>query len=127
MKFKVGDKVKVKNWGRSYSTYTSFFEERQNDSNMKIEYMINYAYNNDKFLKYRELNSDPDTYTVVYVSNFLSPILIQDSFEATYIVGDDALEFENKKMTLKEIEEQLGFSIELISEDEKNIDDESEE
>lgn len=131
MKFKVGDKVKVENWGLSYTTYTSFFKNRQNDSNMKIEYMINYAYNNDKFFKYYELNSDPDTYTVVYVNdvnNFLSQVLIQDSLGATYIIRADALEFKNKKMTLKEIEEQLGYSIELISEDErKNINDESEE
>lgn len=119
MKFKVGDKVKVKDWGCSFTTYTGFFKDRQNDSDMKIEYMINYAYNNDKFSKYSELNSDPDTYTVVYVSNFLLQVLIQDSFEATYLIRSDALEFKNRKMTLKEIEEQLGFSIELISEDEK--------
>lgn len=117
MKFKVGDKVKVKDWGCSFTTYTGFFKDRQNDSDMKIEYMINYAYNNGKFSQYYELNSDPDTYTVVYVSNL--QVLIQDSFEATYLIRSDALEFKNRKMTLKEIEEQLGFSIELINENER--------
>lgn len=103
MNFKVGDKVKVRDWGYSYSTNTYFFTERQNDSDMKIEYMINYAYNNNKFLRYRKLNSDSEIYTVVYINK--PRVLIQDSSEAIYLIEDDALELKNKKMTLKEIEE----------------------
>ena len=118
-KIKVGDTVYVEDWGKSYSTYTSFFEKHFED--FDIEWIINYAYNNNMYGRFKN-KKDDCKYKVLYIDGY--KILIADvgyngKIKATYIVDKRVLVPAVIKMTKKEIEEALGYSIEIIEEGEQ--------
>jgi len=126
---KVGDIVKVKNWGRCYTTNTPWFIK--NFTNIVIvdpECIINYAYDdNEMYKKYYIMNSDPNEYRVLYISDGLA-LITDECFlrkfdgsirKAVYLISFDGLK-KIKKMTKAEIERELGYEIEIIGEREND-------
>lgn len=129
MKIKVGDIVKVKNWGNSWNTDTSWFMEHQE---IKPEWMINYKYDDwEKFDKYYNTNNnDEETYEVLYIDPENKRALIRPYDEdvkgfvgfhtPTYLLGLKSIELygEPIEMTVSEIEEKLGIrNLKIIAED----------
>lgn len=106
---KVGDIVKVTDWGRNYSTHKQWFLD--NMSNLNIEWLIRYAFGDRS--KYEECKYDDDTeYKVLYISDKDHRALISRGTYEVYLIGIDALMpyYVEVEMTIKEIEEKLGIS-----------------
>ena len=132
MKIKVGDIVKVKNWGNSWNTDTNWFMEHQE---IKPEWMINYKYGDwEKFDKYYETdNNDEEAYEVLYIDSVGERVLIRPYDEdvkewdkrigfhtPTYLLGLKSIKLcdEPVEMTVSEIEEKLGIrTLKIIGED----------
>lgn len=118
---KAGDLVRVKNWGKGYTTYTGWF--LNNFKNLKPEWIINFAYNNSN--KYENMcKTDSATYKVLYVEDSKALICEHDLFNIvreTYLIGTDGLEDVPKRMTKKQIEKELGYPIEIVEEEEYEI------
>lgn len=118
---KAGDLVRVKNWGRGYTTYTGWF--LNNFENLKPEWIINFAYNDDS--KFRDkCKTDSAIYKVLYVEDSKALICESDLFNTvreTYLIGIDGLKDEPKRMTKKQIEKELGYPIEIVEEEEYEI------
>ena len=118
---KAGDLVKVKNWGKGYTTYTGWFLD--NFENLKPEWIINFAYNNDS--KYKDkCKTDSATYKVLYVKDSIALICeigLFNTVRETYLIGTGGLEDAPKRMTKKQIEEELGYPIEIVEEEEYEI------
>lgn len=122
-KIKVGDIVYVEDWGKSYASNTAFFENHLTE--FKPEWVINYAYGNNMYSlfknkvdtnKYRVLYADKENalitnYTEYYYDGY-------SRIKATYLISKYGLRLVNVRMTKKEIEEALGYSIEIIEEGE---------
>lgn len=113
--FKVGDIVKVTNWGKQYSTCTPWFTKHA--SELELEWMINYCYNN--FSK----NSDHyshERFKVLFVDQDKKRCLIGEMFinavRSTYLIDGDGLALVRKRMTQDDIEMELGYRVELIGE-----------
>lgn len=112
-KFKVGDIVRVIDWGKQYSTCTPWFTEHA--SELELEWIINYCYGN--FSK----NSDhcPNERFKVLFEN-KGRYLIGEKFinmvGSTYLIGEDGLASVRKRMTQDDIEMELGYRVELIGE-----------
>lgn len=128
----VGDIVRVKDWGKGYSCNNQWFNNHFDELNH--DWIINYAYDNNKYDKYWEYNSDPNHYKVLYIgyiefhNNYKQPVaLISEYFgdtefgdvyvESVYLIGLDALDVVEhiKQMTKAEIEKELGYKIEIIN------------
>lgn len=125
---KVGDLVRVKNWGGSFSTNTPWFLDHVHD--LDINYLIRYAYNDStNFLKRK--NNDDRIFEVLYVDDALSPNALitlatdsmnynDDDYKKIFLIGCNDLELVNEpeihSMTLKEIEKELGYKVSIISE-----------
>lgn len=125
---KIGDLVKVKNWGGGFTTNTPWFLDHVHD--LDINYLIRYAYNDStNFLKRK--NDDNRVFEVLYVDDALAPNALitlapdlmtcnDDDFKKVFLIGCRDLELVNKPekrtMTLKEIEEELGYEVSIISE-----------
>lgn len=125
---KVGDLVKVKNWGGSFSTNTPWFLDHVHD--LDVNYLIRYAYNDStNFLKRQ--NNDDRIFEVLYVDDALSPNALitlatdsmnynDDDYKKIFLIGCNDLELVNEpeihSMTLKEIEKELGYKVSIISE-----------
>jgi len=106
---KVGDTVKVTDWGKNCSTHKKWFLD--NMSNLDIEWLIRYAYGDHS--KYDECPYDDDTeYKVLYISDKDRRALISRGTGKVYLIGIDALMpyYVEVEMTIKEIEEKLGIS-----------------
>ena len=118
---KAGDLVKVKNWGKGYTTYTGWF--LNNFENLKPEWIINFAYNDDS--KYQDkCNTDSSIYKVLYVKDGKALICESNSFNTvreTYLIGTEGLKDVPKRMTKKQIEKELGYPIEIVEEEEYEI------
>ena len=132
MKIKVGDIVRVKNWGNSWNTCTSWFLEHSKE--LKPEWMINYKYGDwEKFNKYYGERDDDEKYEVLYVDSIGEKVLIrsydEDTIElekevgflgSTYLLGLKAVELydgEPVEMTVTEIEKRLGIrNLKIIGE-----------
>lgn len=115
--FKVGDIVRVTNWGKQYSTYTPWFTEHA--SELELEWMINYCYCNGNFPK----NSDycrNKRFKVLFVDRDLGMCLIGETFinmlGCTYLIDENGLALVRKRMTQDDIEMKLGYRVELIGE-----------
>ena len=125
---KVGDLVRVTNWGGSYTTNNAWFLDHVHD--LDANYLIRYAYNDStNFLK--RTNNDDRIFEVLYVDDALSPNALitlapdsmdynDDDFKKVFLIGCRELELVNKPekrtMTLKEIEEELGYEVSIVSE-----------
>lgn len=125
---KIGDLVKVKNWGGGFTTNTPWFLDHVHD--LDINYLIRYAYNDStNFLKRK--NDDNRVFEVLYVDDALAPNALitlapdlmtcnDDDFKKVFLIGCRDLELVNKPekrtMTLKEIEEELGYEVSIVSE-----------
>ena len=110
-----GMNVKVTDWGRGYTTNTPWFTN--NWENLEKSWIINYAYGNeDKFNNSRY--DDPQLYKVLYTDGdkALIGVIYNSYVHETYLIGVDGIA-PIRKMTLQQIEEELGYSIELVEEE----------
>lgn len=114
--FKVGDIVTVRNWGYAYSSYTSYFDE--NDmSGVSLKDIARYEYGNfnrpeslDTKFKILQIGTHEITNKAIAFIELCEP----DKFFPTYLIGVEGLGQVRKKMTLEDIEEKLGYKIELV-------------
>ena len=113
----VGDIVKVKDWGESYSSAMDWFLNNHIDNQL----MIRYAYGDSS--NYDIYNSDTgkkDTfeYEVLAVANDKALIAESSHYGNTraFLVRTEALINikEIRYMTIEEIEDELGYPIEII-------------
>ena len=114
----VGDIVKVKDWGESYSSAMDWFLNNHIDNQL----MIRYAYGDSR--NYDAYNSDTgkkDTfeYEVLAVANDKALIAEPNHYgnnTRAFLVRTEALINikEIRHMTVEEIEEALGYPIEII-------------
>lgn len=119
---KAGDIVRVKDWGNAYTTYAEWF--RENASELNIDWIIRYAYDNDsKYINHK--CDDADKYQVLYVKDRYALITRSYSFPwsagAVYLVGIGTLELYDKptEMTVSEIEKRLGIeNLKIVKEKE---------
>lgn len=122
---KVGDLVRVTNWGGSFTTNNAWFLDHVHD--LDVNYLIRYAYNDStNFLKRK--NNDDRVFEVLYVDKPNALITLatdlmtynDDDYRKVFLIGCRDLELVNKPekraMTLKEIEEELGYKVSIISE-----------
>ncbi len=123
---KVGDLVRVNNWGGGFTTNTPWFLDHIHD--LDVNYLIRYAYSDStNFLKRK--NNDNRIFEVLYVDDALAPNALitlatdsydDDDYKKVFLIGCQELELVNKPekrvMTLKEIEEELGYEVSIISE-----------
>ena len=114
----VGDIVKVKDWGESYSYAMDWFI--QNDISSQL--MIRYAYGDThKFDTFNEdtKNKDEDKYVVLATMNdiaLITEVPNHHNNNPTYLVRTVGLVniAEIHHMTIEEIEDELGYPIEII-------------
>lgn len=125
---KIGDLVRVKNWGGGFTTNTPWFLDHVHD--LDVNYLIRYAYNDStNFLKRK--NDDDRIFEVLYVDDALAPNALitlatgsmdynDDDYKKIFLIGCNDLELANepevRPMTLKEIEKELGYKVSIISE-----------
>lgn len=114
---KVGDIVKVKDWGKSYACAIDWFI--QNDIRSRL--MIRYAYaDSRRFDTYNSDTGKEDTfeYEVLAVADNKALITQAPNYHINpvYLVGTAGLVNINEihHMTIEEIEEALGYPIEII-------------
>lgn len=114
-KFKVGDIVRVTNWGSQCSTATSWFTKHA--SELELEWMINYRYGN---YSWNDKHSADERFKVLFVDPNVGRCLIGEMFINTvgsvYLIGEDGLTFVRRAMTQDDIEMVLGYKVELIGE-----------
>lgn len=118
---KVGDKVKVIDWGKKYSTYTDFFSEHDfsllgllNKSRISVKDIASYESCKGSFKDY--------TFEVLYIGKhhnedtMIAFIKAVDKYDCTYtfLVGTEGLALDVLKMTYEEIREKLGYDFELV-------------
>ena len=113
----VGDFVKVKDWGESYSCAMEWFLNNNIDSKL----MVRYAYGDSR--KYDVYNSgtgekDDFRYEVLAVADDKALIGEPNRYGNTraFLVRTEALININEihHMTIEEIEDELGYPIEII-------------
>lgn len=116
---KVGDIVKVKDWGESYSCAMEWFLNNHIDNQLMIRYAYGDSrkfdvYNNDTGRK------DPLRYEVLAVADDKALIAEPSQYGNTraFLVRTEALVniAEIHHMTIEEIEDELGYPIEIIKE-----------
>lgn len=125
---KIGDLVRVKNWGGGFTTNTPWFLDHVHD--LDVNYLIRYAYNDStNFLKRK--NDDDRVFEVLYVDDALAPNALitlapdlmtcnDDDYRKVFLIGCNDLKLANEpevhSMTLKEIEKELGYKVSIVSE-----------
>ena len=125
---KVGDLVRVTNWGGEYTTNSAWFLDHVHD--LDVNYLIRYAYN-DSTNYFKHKNDDDRVFEILYVDDALSPNALitlatdpmdynDDDYRKIFLSGCSSLELVNEPevhpMTLKEIEKELGYKVSIISE-----------
>lgn len=119
MKFKVGDRVRVINWGKMYDCDVSWF--RRHEDMIDIELVARYAFNDSR--KYTECQYTDDTiYTINYLTD-TEALISESDYRKVYLIGLEGLCFAYapRRMTLSEIEDKLGYRVEIISEDQNQF------
>ncbi len=118
MDIKVGDRVRVKNWGQEFSTALNWCVENKDD--IPIELLIRYAYgDSSRFIKYGSESGDTNVYRVLYIKNRRAIIGTNNDFGAVYIIAVSALESEFVELTLEEVEKRLGYRVKIVDNAEK--------
>ena len=119
-RLEIGDIVKVTDWGKNYSGYKDFFIK----FDIKKEYAIRYAFGNSTFYNNCRYN-DSNYYEILDIrqDDYGYLCLITNSTEGgqVYLIRSDVLRVYGKsgkvrEMTVKEIEEELGYLIKIIGE-----------
>ena len=112
---KVGDIVRVTDWGCQYSTNSVWFMAHKDD--LKTEWLINNAYGDSTHYEGHQY-SDTTKYRVLYVDEYDGKCLItryycSDRIYEVYLIGLKGVELYDKpteiKMTISEIEKRLGI------------------
>lgn len=119
---KVGDIVRVTDWGCQYSTNSLWFETHKDD--LETEWLINYAYGDETHYMGHQY-SDINKYQVLYVDECEAKCLITQKgylVRDVYLIGLKGVELYDKpieiEMTISEIEEKLGIkNLKIIKED----------
>lgn len=112
--FKIGDIVRVTNWGDQYSTCTPWFIDHA--SELKLEWMIKYRYGN---CSWEDNHSANEQFKVLFVDSKEKKCLIERIgcfSHAVYLIGSNGLASVRKAMTQDDIEMALGYKVELIGE-----------
>ena len=112
---KIGDTVQVTDWGEEYTTDYAWFEKHRD---VPFRYVICYAYDEHDNYKNRRL-TDNRLFKVLYVDRVSNKVLIteNDNFDwpgRVYLVGCEGIKPCCRSMTLKEIEQKLGYKIIII-------------
>ncbi len=93
--FKVGDIVKVKNWGGSYTTCNDWFTRHQDE--LPFEWVVRFAYGNEQFFKYYDADSDDNAYIILHLSEERALITRNSRWEQdvqpVYLIDTNALKF----------------------------------
>lgn len=118
---KVGDIVRVTDWGCQFSTNSLWFVEHMDD--LETEWLINYAYNNSTHYMEHQYN-DTNKYRVLYVDEHDKKCLItqkgySDRVSDIYLIGLEGVELYDKptEMTVSDIEKKLGIkNLKIIKE-----------
>ena len=124
MEIKTGMIVNVIDWGQEYSTNKQWFEDHYNKGDIPLDYIIRYAFDDQSNYAERRY-MDTTEYKVLFVDNTEQKALITESDECgynateygwnkTYLVGLDGIEPLKKEMTLKQIEEILGYRVKIV-------------
>lgn len=113
----VGDSVKVKDWGESYSSAMEWFLNNHIDNQLMIRYAYGDSHNFDI---YNSDTGEKDTfiYEVLAVAGDKALIAEPSHYGNTqaFLVRTEALvnTKEIHHMTIEEIEDELGYPIEII-------------
>ena len=121
MEIKVGDIVRVTNWGKGYTTNTVWFYDNLNE--LETSWIIRYAYDDEYNYLHHKL-SDKSKYIILYIDEKSKRALITckdtGSSEKVYLIGMDGLELYDQppiEMTVAEIEKKLGIkNLKIIKE-----------
>ena len=116
---KVGDFIRVTNWGLSIPADREWFEERKNE--LDFMWVIRYAYSDDGNFR-RCCFTDEQKYIVLYIDSVYKRALISKWWGngKVYLIKLDGIELYDKptEMTISEIEEKLGVkNLRIIKED----------
>lgn len=119
-----GNRVRVTDWGRAYSSYTKWFETHEHE--IEFEWAVRYAYGNtDNFDKRRY--SDDTAYNVLIIIDGRALITDDDLCQQqVYLVDVDVIELYDRtvEMTISEIEEKLGIrNLKIVKEKEDKQDE----
>ena len=120
---KVGDVVRVTDWGCQYSTNSVWFLTHMDD--LETEWLINYAYGDSTHYTEHQY-TDTNEYRVLYVDECERKCLItryygSDRVYEVYLIGLKGVELYDKptEMTISEIEEKLGVkNLKIVKENE---------
>ena len=111
--YEKGHTVNVTNWGEMYTQYSSFFN---NKAIIPTSVIARYAFNdNSNTLKCKY--SDSKVYEVLYVdwAERIAVITFHEGINSpVYLVGLAGLKPCPKRMTKEEIEQELGYPIEIV-------------
>ena len=118
--FKVGDLVKVANWGSQYSSHRDWFLAHMNEEGFKTEWAIRYAFDNALY----EIESLGDSakqkiYQILYTDGYKYLISVAGTrslYQPVYLIQEDGLKRPPRKMTKADIEKELGYEIEILME-----------
>lgn len=114
MLFNVGDIVKVTDEGCQYSTYPSFFTQNFGISPKSEDFSSRYCYN----VYIDMVNENEEEYKIVGFGKHITTdkiiYVIEDSNSRIFLIGEDGIDAILRKMTLEEIEKELGYKIKLI-------------
>ena len=118
--FKVGDLVKVANWGAQYSSHRDWFLAHMSNAGFKAEWAIRYAFDNALY----EIESLGDsakqkTYQVLYTDGYRYLISVAETrsvYQPVYLIQEYGLKRPPRKMTKADIEKELGYEVEIIEE-----------
>ena len=119
---KVGDIVRVTDWGDMFDTNTSWFETQYAKGKIPLNFVAQYAYGDD--YNYRNYKYDDNTrYEFLYVSDEPRPrvVICKERLKRShiYLLDISGVELYDKpvEMTISEIEKKLGIkNLKIIKE-----------
>lgn len=118
-KYKVGDIVKVTEWGYQYIFNIDWFYKHCTDLDFDIKWAIRYAYGNsmyavDSLGEQEKLYSYRIYYAAPEQDKYL--ISVDDDCAPMYLFSARGLKTAPRAMTQDDIESELGYKVELIGE-----------
>ena len=120
MKLRVGDEVRVKDWGKMLTTSSDLLV---NDNTISRDLLARYAFGDNSHFAENRYN-DNTKYEILRILGDV--VLIGKNVPSycinpVYLIYDYGLELAcpPKKMTVSEIEGELGYRVEIIAENEE--------